>query len=165
MTSGNLSEEPIATDNDEARQRLASLADAFLMHNRPIRTRCDNSVIRSIGLNVPEESTNGRVGKQVPFYPLRRSRGYAPDAINLPWEMPEILAAGAELKNTFCLTKQGYAFISHHIGDLENYETLCAFEDGVAHYERLFRVHPSIIAYDLHPNYLASRLRLAARGA
>lgn len=160
MTSGNLSEEPIATDNDEARQRLASLADAFLMHNRPIRTRCDDSVIRSIGLNVPEESTNGRVGKQVPFYPLRRSRGYAPDAINLPWEMPEILAAGAELKNTFCLTKQGYAFISHHIGDLENYETLCAFEDGVAHYERLFRVHPSIIAYDLHPNYLASRYAL-----
>ncbi|OGO34663.1 MAG: carbamoyltransferase HypF [Chloroflexi bacterium RBG_16_54_18] len=160
MTSGNLSEEPIATDNDVARKRLASLADAFLMHNRPIHTRCDDSVARIIDLKLPAENQNGGNAKQYSYYPIRRSRGYAPDAIKLPWEMTEILAAGAELKNTFCLTKQDYAFISHHIGDLENYETLCAFEDGVAHYERLFRIKPSVIAYDLHPDYLASRYAL-----
>ncbi len=92
--------------------------------------------------------------------PLRRSRGYAPYPVRLPWSGPPLLAAGAELKNTFCLTRDDYAFLSHHIGDLENYETLLAFEDGVAHLERLFRARPQALAYDLHPDYLATRYAL-----
>ncbi len=147
MTSGNLSEEPIATDNDEARRRLGGLADAFLMHNRPIRTRCDDSVARADLPAVPSL--------------LRRSRGYAPSPLYLPWETPPLFAAGAELKNTFCLAREQRAFLSHHIGDLENFETLQAFEDGVQHMQRLFRVAPTAIAYDLHPNYLATRYALA----
>ncbi|MGB2895700.1 MAG: carbamoyltransferase HypF [Anaerolineales bacterium] len=142
MTSGNLSEEPIATDNDEARSRLAVLADAFLMNDRDIRTRCDDSVVRAFD--------DGN-------YLLRRSRGYAPFPLNLVWEGPSILATGPELKNAFCLTKGTYAFMSHHIGDMENYETLQSFGDGIAHFERLFRVTPEAIAYDLHPDYLATR--------
>lgn len=142
MTSGNLSEEPIATDNEEARRRLANLADAFLMHNRTIQTRTDDSVVRIF---------------QGSLMSIRRSRGYAPQPLNLPWNAPQLLAAGAELKNTFCLTRDRYAFLSHHIGDLENYETLTAFEQGVQHFERLFRIRPQALACDLHPNYLATR--------
>jgi hydrogenase maturation protein HypF len=156
MTSGNLSEEPIATGNLEARQRLAELADAFLMHNRDIHTRCDDSVFRTFGpgqQHEPQEVTNTD-------YPLRRARGYAPNPIQLAWQLQPILATGPELKNTFCLTRQNYAFLSHHIGDLENYETLAAFEDGIRHFERLFRIQPEVIAYDLHPDYLATRYAL-----
>ncbi|MFH1632912.1 MAG: carbamoyltransferase HypF, partial [Chloroflexota bacterium] len=147
MTSGNLSEEPIATDNDEARQRLASLADAFLMHNRDIRTRCDDSVVRVISdqlsvisnqLSVISDQSLNTDNWSLTTYPLRRSRGYAPDPLQLPFDAPPLLATGAELKNTFCLTRERYAFLSHHIGDMENYETLRSFEDGVAHFERLF---------------------------
>ncbi len=145
MTSGNLSEEPIATGNEEARQRLNVLADAFLMHDRDIHTRCDNSVARIF---------DGKV------YPLRRSRGYAPDSISLPIEIPSILATGPELKNTFCLTRDRYAFPSHHIGDMENYETLKSFEEGITQFERLFRIKPQAIAYDMHPNYLSTRYAL-----
>lgn len=152
MTSGNLSEEPIATDNDEARTRLASLADAFLMHNRPIRTRCDDSVVQVI-----EHAEGKEAIPTLSIYPLRRSRGYAPDPLSLPFDAPPILAVGAELKNTFCLARQHYAFLSHHIGDMENYETLRSFEDGVAHFERLFRIKPLLIAHDLHPDYLSTR--------
>jgi len=159
MTSGNMSEEPIAYENDEARQRLSSLADAFLMHNRPIYTRCDDSVYRTVNTH------QARPGTEIPpaatFYPLRRSRGYAPDPILLPWEAPPILATGAELKNTFCLTRGRYAFVSHHIGDLENYETLQSFENSIVHFERLFRLRPKVVAYDLHPDYLATRYALA----
>jgi hydrogenase maturation protein HypF len=156
MTSGNLSEEPIATDNQEARERLSGIADAFLMHNRDIRTRCDDSVVRvikAVTIDAPQPVT-----QQSMF--LRRSRGYAPDPIRLPFELPPLLATGPELKNTFCLARQRYAFLSHHIGDLENYETLQSFEDGIDHFERLFRVQPEAIAYDLHPNYLATRYAL-----
>jgi hydrogenase maturation protein HypF len=142
MTSGNLSEEPIATGNDEARQRLSDLADGFLLHNRPIRTRCDDSVVRNFDDGL---------------YPLRRARGYAPYPVHLAWEGPSILAAGGELKNTFCLTRGRYAFLSHHIGDLENFETLGAYEDGIEHYKRLFRLEPELVAYDLHPDYMATR--------
>ncbi len=152
MTSANLSEEPIATDNQEARQRLADLADAFLMHNRDIHIRCDDSVVPVAPPNSQPQTPNP--------YPLRRSRGYAPYPIVLPHATPPILATGPELKNTFCLTKDRYAFISHHIGDLENYETLQAFENGIDHYQRLFRIQPEIIAYDLHPDYLATRYAL-----
>ncbi len=142
MTSGNLSEEPIAFTNEDARKRLSSLADAFLMHDRDIHVRCDDSVAR-----VVEEK----------IYPIRRSRGYAPFPVKLPWETPSMLATGAELKNTFCLTNDNYAFMSHHIGDLENFETLQSFEQGIEYFEKLFRVKPEVIAYDLHPNYLATR--------
>jgi hydrogenase maturation protein HypF len=142
MTSGNLSEEPIAIDNDEAKERLSGLADAFLMHDRPIRTRCDDSVVRTY-----QEAT----------FPLRRSRGYAPFPVYLASQSPQVLATGTELKNTFCIVRDRYAFLSHHIGDMENYETYHSFEDSINHYESLFRIKPAAIAYDLHPNYLATR--------
>jgi hydrogenase maturation protein HypF len=93
-------------------------------------------------------------------YPIRRSRGYTPFPVRLPWSVPPLLATGAELKNTFCITNNNFAFLSHHIGDLENYETLKSFEDGVAHFERLFRVKPEAIACDLHPNFLTTRYAL-----
>jgi hydrogenase maturation protein HypF len=156
MTSGNLSEEPIATDNEDARQRLAGLCDAFLMHDRPIRTRCDDSVVR-VALDQDVLSTSISVALETYAFFTRRSRGYAPDPIHLPFEMTPILATGPELKNTFCLARGPYAFLSHHIGDLENYETLQSFEGGVAQFEQLFRIHPMAIACDLHPNYLATR--------
>ncbi|MBN1303504.1 MAG: carbamoyltransferase HypF [Anaerolineales bacterium] len=146
MTSGNVSEEPIATRNEEARERLAELADAFLMHDRDIHVRCDDSVMRVVS-----------TGKRQALYPLRRSRGYAPFPVKLPWKTAPLLATGAELKNTFCITHGDYAFLSHHIGDMENYETLQSFEQGIEHYQRLFRVKPEMVAYDLHPDYMASR--------
>ena len=142
MTSGNMSEEPIAFEESDAFNRLASLVDGFLTHNRDINIRVDDSVLR--------------IFDHKPYF-IRRSRGYAPDPIRLPFEIPEILACGAELKNTFCLSKSNYAFLSHHIGDLENYETLRSFETGIDHYQRLFRVNPRLIASDLHPDYLSSK--------
>jgi hydrogenase maturation protein HypF len=145
MTSGNLAEEPIAIHNDEARQRLSRLADSFLLHDREIHIRCDDSVVRVF-------NEDGRS-----LYPIRRSRGYAPFPVKLPFAASNLLAVGSELKNTFCLTHQGYAFLSHHIGDMQNYETLRSFEQGVEHFERLFRVRPEAIACDMHPNYLATR--------
>jgi hydrogenase maturation protein HypF len=158
MTSGNLSEEPIATDNQEARLRLASLADAFLMHNRPINTRCDDSVTRAH----PQIPAAGEIGNpkiETPIL-LRRARGYAPFPILVHFESPPLLATGPELKNTFCLLRGRYALLSQHIGDLENYETLNSFEQGILHYQQLFRIQPELIAYDLHPNYLATRYAL-----
>ena len=145
MTSGNLSEEPIAYEDPQAYEKLTDLADGFLMHNRPIHIRTDDSVVREF---------QGRL------YPVRRSRGYAPDPLHLPKELPEILSVGAELKNTFCLTRSQYGFISHHIGDLENYETFRSFEEGILHFERLFRIKPEMIACDLHPDYLSTRYAL-----
>ncbi len=153
MTSGNLSEEPICTDNDEARQRLAGLADVFLMHDRDIYMRIDDSVVRAFPALRRERLAKRASG----LYPIRRARGYAPDSITLPIDGPQVLAAGAELKNTFCLTRERYAFLSHHIGDLENYETLEAYEAAVTHYEKLFHISPQVIGYDLHPDYLATR--------
>jgi hydrogenase maturation protein HypF len=142
MTSGNLSEEPIVTNNEEACQRLANLADTFLLHNRSIHIRCDDSVLR----------TTPR-GKSTP---IRRSRSYTPFPINLPHISPSLLATGAELKNTFCLARDNYAFISHHIGEMENLETYQSFVDGIDHMQRLFRIQPSVIACDLHPDYLST---------
>ena len=142
MTSGNLSEEPIAYRDGEARERLTNLADAFLQHDRGIHMRVDDSVVR--------------IQRNKPYF-IRRSRGYAPDPLVLTRENPPLLATGAELKNTFCLTRQRYAFLSHYIGDMENYETLRSFEEGIRHYERLFRIQPQAIAADLHPDYLATR--------
>jgi len=159
MTSGNISEEPIATDNEEARERLASLADVFLMHDRDIYMRCDDSVVRVFDdrpLTVGRESPS-IVFRPPSVYPIRRSRGYSPFPVKLPFEAPSILAVGPELKNTFCITNKNYAFLSHHIGDMENYETLQSFEQGIEHFEKLFRVKPEAIVYDLHPNYLSTR--------
>ncbi len=153
MTSGNLSEEPICTGNDEALQRLAALADGFLLHDREIHTRSDDSVVRLF----PSIRTELDQKRSLTLYPLRRARGFAPDPLRLLEAAPPLLAAGAELKNTFCLTRGRYAFLSHHIGDLENLETLSSFEQGIAHFERLFRIRPEAVACDLHPDYLATR--------
>jgi len=141
MTSGNFSEEPIAKDNLEALQRLKPLADAFLLHDRDIHVRCDDSVVK--------------VDKSDILY-LRRSRGYAPYPVHLSVEVKPTLAVGGELKNTFCLTRDHYAFLSQHIGDMENAETYESFEQSVQHLEHIFRVQPELIAYDLHPNYFTT---------
>jgi len=157
MTSGNLCEEPIASSNAEARTRLDVLADAFLLHNRDIHIRCDDSVLRVYFTDVKSQGT--QVAERG-IYPIRRSRGYAPFPVQLPWDSQPVLAVGGELKNTFCFTRENYAFLSHHIGDMENFETLKSFEDGISHFEGLFRLSPAAIAYDLHPNYMASRYAL-----
>lgn len=146
MTSGNVSDEPIAYRNDEASRRLSRIADAFLFHNREIHMRCDDSVTRIFA------------GKP---YILRRSRGYVPFPIKLSFPLEKILACGGELKNTFCLTRGQYAFMSHHIGDLENLETLTSFEEGIEHFKRLFYIEPKAVAYDLHPDYLSTRYALS----
>jgi hydrogenase maturation protein HypF len=142
MTSGNLSEEPVAYEDEEASQRLAGIADGFLLNDRPIHMRVDDSVARVVS-DAP--------------YLIRRSRGYAPQPITLPISTGQILACGAELKNTFCLSAGQQAYISHHIGDLENFETLTSFETGIEHFKTLFRISPELIAADLHPDYLSSR--------
>jgi len=142
MTSGNYSEEPIAASNDEALERLSVLADAFLLHDREIHARCDDSV------------TCVWNGEELP---IRRSRGYAPYPVHLPFPVRQILAVGAELKNTFCLTRERYAFLSQHIGDMENYEALRFFEMMVEQLSRTFRIEPEIIAHDMHPAYLSTQ--------
>jgi hydrogenase maturation protein HypF len=144
LTSGNVSDEPIAYRDDDALQRLAGIADAFLYHDRPIHTRTDDSVVRVF---------QGRP------LPVRRSRGYTPEPLPIAKGRP-VLACGAELKNPFCLTRDGRAFLSHHIGDLENYETLRAFEEGIEHFQRLFDITPELIAYDPHPEYLSTKYAL-----
>lgn len=157
MTSGNVSEEPIAFANREARQRLVALADVFLLHDRAIRTRCDDSVMRVLPADGMAANGNRQPSAGKIHVPLRRSRGYAPFPIKLPYRAPPLLAVGGELKNAFCITREQYAFLSHHVGDMETYETFHSFEDGVVHFERLFRVQPQAIAHDLHPDYLATR--------
>ncbi|HEV2087602.1 MAG TPA: carbamoyltransferase HypF, partial [Cryptosporangiaceae bacterium] len=143
LTSGNVSDEPIAYRDSDALERLAPIADGFLVHDRPIHMRTDDSVVRVVG------------GREMP---VRRSRGYAPEPLRVPWRFPRpVLACGAELKNTFCLAKGERAFLSHHIGDLENYETLRSFTSGIEHFERLFDVTPEVVAYDLHPEYLSTK--------
>jgi len=158
MTSGNLSEEPIAKDNEEARRRLGHLCDWFLLHDRDIYARYDDSVWYAPDLSGAVEHRKGEPNpaRKIP-QPIRRSRGYAPFPIKLPFAAREILACGAELKNSFCLTRGDYAFLSQHIGDLENLETLEHFEDSISLYKHLFRIEPQIIAHDLHPEYLATK--------
>jgi len=159
MTSGNISEEPISIDNNEAIKDLSNIADAFLIHNRDINTRCDDSVFQ-IYIN-PKFTIQKTNQKNLSFtYPVRRSRGYAPYPLLLPFDLNQVLATGAELKNTFCITRERYAFISQHIGDIENFETFCSFESGIDYYEKLFKINPEIIAYDLHPDYLSTRYAL-----
>ncbi len=151
LTSGNVSDEPIAFDDDDALRRLASIADGFLTHDREIETRVDDSVTR--------------VGRWRRPMLLRRSRGYVPGPLRLPWEFTRpVLACGSELKNTFCLGRGQHAFLSHHIGDLENFETLESFTQGIEHLQRLFAVSPQVVAYDLHPDYLSTKYALELPG-
>jgi hydrogenase maturation protein HypF len=140
MTSGNVSDEPIAYRDDEALMRLRPIADLFLIHDRPIETRTDDSVLRA-----------------EPALVLRRSRGYVPASLRLQHAQRPVLGCGAELKSTFCLAKGSRAWVSHHIGDLENYETLRSFTEGIAHFKRLFDVEPEVVAHDLHPEYLSTK--------
>lgn len=159
MTSGNFSNEPIIKDNDEALEKLSHLADSFLLHDREIFVQCDDSVVRvfttEITENTEKNCKNNSVNSVVNL-PYRRSRGYAPFPVELPFAVPQILAVGGELKSTFCLTKENFAFMSQHIGDMENLETLRAFENASEQMKRLFKVEPEIVVGDLHPNYLSS---------
>jgi hydrogenase maturation protein HypF len=154
MTSGNVSDEPIAFRDSEALERLAGIADLFLVHDRPIHMRTDDSVVRALDPQV----------RTAPLL-LRRSRGYVPGHLALPVGVPEpVLGCGAELKNTFCLARRERAWVSHHVGDLKNYETLSSFTEGIEHFQRLFAVEPAVVAHDLHPDYLSTRYALEREG-
>ncbi len=144
MTSGNISELPICTANEEALDRLLTVAGGFLMHDREIVSRYDDSVLR--------------VMDGTPVF-LRRARGYAPLPLQLPITAPEpLLAVGPHLKNTFALVDGSSAFVSQHVGDLENVETLDHFRDSLFRFQRLFRIEPSVVVRDLHPGYLSTRI-------
>jgi len=151
MTSGNLSEEPIIHTNEEAVRKLAGIVDAFLVHDREIFMRLDDSVLR-----VMERS--GRSTEQnVPAVSfIRRSRGYAPEPVPLLEDGPSVLGCGADVKNTFAMTRKKYAILSQHIGDMENYETVQFFEETLRNLGDVYRVVPELVAYDLHPRYLSS---------
>ena len=150
LTSGNVSDEPIAYDDADALARLGGIADAFLTHDRAIHIRTDDSV--------------ARVFRGRPTL-IRRSRGYVPEPVTVDDEFPRaVLACGAELKNTFCLAKGRHAFVSHHIGDLENAETLRSFTEGIEHFRRLFDIDPQVVAHDLHPEYLSTKYALDLDG-
>jgi hydrogenase maturation protein HypF len=143
LTSGNVSDEPIVFRDDDALASLGGIADAFCVHDRAIHVRTDDSVARVFG---------GR-----PML-IRRSRGYVPEPLSVTRTFPRpVLACGAELKNTFCLARDRHAFISHHIGDLENAETLRSFTEGIEHFRRLFDIDPQVVAHDLHPEYLSTK--------
>ena len=143
LTSGNISDEPIVYRDGEAAQRLGEIADAFLTHDRPIHIRTDDSVVRAV---------RGREAV------IRRSRGYVPEPLDVAVRFARpVLACGAELKSTFCLARESHAFVSHHIGDLENAETLRSFTEGIEHFKRLFDVTPEVVAHDLHPEYLSTK--------
>jgi hydrogenase maturation protein HypF len=141
MTSANLSEEPIAIDNTEARTRLGNIADAFLMHDREILQRCDDSVM-SIVDGAPQL--------------VRRARGFVPLGIDLPFETPPLLAVGGHLKSVFTLARGRFAYQSQHLGDLENPAGLDFFQESLAHLMRTFEIEPEVVVRDLHPGYLSS---------
>jgi hydrogenase maturation protein HypF len=143
MTSGNRSDEPIAYEDPDARDRLSGIADVILTHDRPIHLRCDDSVTQCVA------------GAELPF---RRSRGYAPEPLPLPVSCHRpILAAGGQLKSTFALGRGRHAFLSHHLGDLDYYEAYRAYVDAIEHYQRLFAMRPDLIVHDLHPDYASTR--------
>ncbi len=141
MTSGNLSDEPIAYRDAEALEMLSGIADLFLTHDREIHTRTDDSVLR--------------LYRGEPLF-LRRSRGYVPRAVQLPTEQPSVLAVGGELKATLCLTRGDRAFMSQHIGDLKNAATLASLEQSASDLQRLLEITPALVAHDLHPDYLST---------
>ena len=143
LTSGNVSDEPIVYRDGEVAERLGGIADAVLTHDRAIEIRTDDSVVRAF---------RGREAV------IRRSRGYVPEPLDLATRFARpVLACGAELKSTFCLGRGDHAFVSHHIGDLENAETLRSFTEGIAHFRRLFDITPEVVAHDLHPEYLSTK--------
>jgi hydrogenase maturation protein HypF len=154
MTSANPGGEPLVTGNDEALRRLAGIADACLLHDRDIVIRCDDSVLRAV-------SGNGAAGHQF----VRRARGYTPRAIPLAASGPTVVAVGGQYKNTVCVTRGDEAFVSEHVGDLDNAATCAALEDTVAHLVAILDVEPAAVARDLHPDFFSSRLaaRLATR--
>ncbi|NWF76872.1 MAG: carbamoyltransferase HypF [Nitrospirae bacterium] len=147
MTSGNIAEEPIVIDNEEAISKLADIADAFLVHNRDIFMRVDDSVLKVM-----------KDGSSISF--IRRSRGYVPDPIAFHEDGPDVLGCGADIKNIFTLTKGSYAIPSQHIGDMENYETLMFYEESLKNLKDVYRVNPVALAYDLHPQYLSTQWAL-----
>ncbi len=142
MTSANLSEEPIAIDNDEARERLGAVADVFLMHDRAILQRCDDSVMAIVD-GAPQV--------------VRRARGYVPLGIELPNDAPPLLAVGGHLKNVFALRRGRFVYQSQHLGDLENLTGLEFFEESLKHWMRTFEIEPVAVAHDLHPGYLSTK--------
>jgi len=144
MTSGNITEEPINIGNGEAFRNLKGICDAFLVHDRDIHLRSDDSILRVVD----------RVPRQI-----RRSRGYVPVPIFLSKELqslPSVLALGGELKNTICLTKENRAFLSQHVGDMENLETYAFFGQTILHLKRILQITPGVLAHDLHPDYLST---------
>ncbi|OGW01055.1 MAG: carbamoyltransferase HypF [Nitrospinae bacterium RIFCSPLOWO2_02_FULL_39_110] len=152
MTSGNLSEEPIVINNYEAIERLSDIADFFLFHNRDIYMRVDDSIVREYTPPLSPPSKGGERGVVI-----RRARGYVPYPVELDIDMPEILGCGGKLKNTFTLTKGHYAIMSQHIGDLENYEAIEFYKETLKNLKNSFRVEPTIIAHDMHPNYWTTK--------
>jgi len=142
MTSGNISEEPIAVDNDEALKKLAGIAEYFLLHNREIYINNDDSVYRTF--------------RNRPF-PIRRSRGYAPAPVLLKNNYPNTLGCGADLKNTICFLTKNKAFLSQHIGDLSNVPAMASYEKSIGHLQKLLDIKPDIAACDLHPDYYSTR--------
>jgi hydrogenase maturation protein HypF len=145
MTSGNRSDEPIVV-RDDAIEKLAGIADLYLTHNRPIHVRCDDSVTRVI------DGTEMLV---------RRSRGYAPKPIALPFNCPRpILALGGQLKSTFAIAQGRDVFLSHHLGDLDNLDAFRAYESDIQLYEQLFALKPELLAHDLHPDYRSTHYAL-----
>jgi len=150
MTSGNLSEEPLAFTNAEARTRLSALADALLLHNRDIQAPCDDSVVRPV-----DAST---------VMPLRRARGFVPRPVSLPLKTLPVLGVGAEQKNTFCLAWGSTAVLSQHLGDLDTGETFDYYRYAIRHFAHLCRQEPVAIAHDLHPQYLSTRYALEQEG-
>jgi hydrogenase maturation protein HypF len=145
-TSGNVSDEPIAYTNEDALKRLASIADAFLVNNRDVYTRVDDSIVRAVSFAGRAETT-----------PLRRARGYTPIPVKAPFQMPPLLAVGPELKNTVCISRGSELFLSHHIGDLKNDATRRSFEHAIGHLAQLLEVKPQLIAHDAHPGYTSTR--------
>ena len=141
LTSGNVSDEPIAFEDEDARRRLGGIADAFLAHDRPIHRRCEDSVVRA-------------------GFPVRRSRGHVPAALPLPDRAPPLVAAGAELKSTFCVARRREAFLSAHLGDLDSEAAYRAFRGDLRLYLGMLRVKPDLVAHDLHPEYLATKWAL-----
>jgi hydrogenase maturation protein HypF len=181
MTSGNLSEEPIVVDNEEAVSKLSGIVDAFILHNRDIFMRVDDSVVKLRSENEELRSKKSKMRSEnknawfssdtsqfsdsssqflVPtsqFSVIRRSRGYVPEPISLADEGPEVLGCGADMKNTFTITKGRYAIMSRHIGDMENYETLKFYEETLNNLKSVYRSEPEAVAYDLHPEYLSTK--------
>jgi hydrogenase maturation protein HypF len=165
MTSGNISDEPIYISNEEAVEKLSNIVDYFLLHNRDIYFRCDDSVVKNVVIDKSEITTKNNKYENAKVHSdsytkriyIRRSRGYVPAPIFISKDLPHVLALGAELKNNIAFTKNKQVFLSQHIGDLENMETLEYFITTIDHLKNILQIEPEAIAHDLHPEYLNSR--------